>query len=459
MHGDGANNNQNNNQNTIHQNRHILSRDVYGTEMAQRARQQAKVGRVPLQSLSSKNGENAQAKIATGKNNTQTQALSEPTKPTVTTKHLNQPKTPLITFYEDGDLQVVPKNVDDIDENWSLTHANGMDTVKENYFYLLYQEQMKPLSPEFPYNPANLSEGTRLVDAKMRMTLLDWAMTCCEKLQLNALTMYQGVWILDRFIDECNSPKLRSSESGINPDFRVNKSNLQLVGVCAFVIASKYEELEYPMLDDWVFLSADSCSKKDIMGMELNILKALDFDVSTPSPIQFLRRFGHIVNVDQEVYTIAKYFLETTIYCCQLSKVKFSEKALACLLIAGKLREKDFWNSDLEYYSQSQKEELLGVIASISKLVIKITCDVLNKHNKKCKTISVFKKYSKDSNFGVAVKPDVVGFKIRGRTDLSRNESIADEHIKQIAPNCIIRINPVLNSLSKTSLHCFPKSS
>jgi hypothetical protein len=289
----------------------------------------------------------------------------------------------------------------------------------------------------------------------MRMTLLDWAMTCCEKLQLNALTMYQGVWILDRFIDECNSPKLRTEGRLIDSDFRVNKANLQLVGICSFVIASKYEELEYPMLDDWVFLSADSCSKKDIMGMELNILKALDFDVSTPSPIQFLRRFGHIVNVDQEVYTIAKFFLETTIYCCELSKVKFSEKALACLLIAGKLREKNFWNSDLQYYSQSRKEELLGVIASISKLVIKITCDVLNKQNKKCKTISVFKKYSKDSNFGVAHKPDVVGFKIRGRTELSRNETTADDHIKQMAPNCIVRINPVLNLISNNTNNFF----
>merc|ERR1712127_673146 len=108
MHGDGANtnnnNNANNNQNTIHQNRHILSRDVYGTEMAQRARQQAKVGRVPLQSLSSKNGENAQAKITAGKST----LLTEPTKPKSTTKHSDQPKTPLITFYEDSDLQVVP---------------------------------------------------------------------------------------------------------------------------------------------------------------------------------------------------------------------------------------------------------------------------------------------------------------------------------------------------------------
>jgi hypothetical protein len=454
MHGDGANNNTN--QNTIHQNRHILSRDVYGTEMAQRARQQAKVGRVPLQSLSSKNGHSlsTKAKITAGKNTILTE-ISQPTKPTLPTKLSDQPKTPLITFYEDSDLQVVPKNVDDIDENWSLQHANGMDTVKENYFYLLYQEQVKPLSSQFPYNPANLSEGTRLVDAKMRMTLLDWAMTCCEKLQLNALTMYQGVWILDRFIDECNSPKLRTEGRLIDSDFRVNKANLQLVGICSFVIASKYEELEYPMLDDWVFLSADSCSKKDIMGMELNILKALDFDVSTPSPIQFLRRFGHIVNVDQEVYTIAKFFLETTIYCCELSKVKFSEKALACLLIAGKLREKNFWNSDLQYYSQSRKEELLGVIASVSKLVIKITCDVLNKQNKKCKTISVFKKYSKDSNFGVANKPDVVGFKIRGRTDLSRNETTADDHIKQMAPNCIVRINPVLNHISNNTNNFF----
>merc|ERR1719483_1119117 len=119
--------------------------------MAQRARQQAKVGRVPLQSLSSKNGENAQAKITAGKST----LLTEPTKPILTKKHTSdQPKTPLITFYEDCDLQVVPKNVDDIDENWSLQHANGMDTVKENYFYLLYQEQVKPLSSQFPYNPA-----------------------------------------------------------------------------------------------------------------------------------------------------------------------------------------------------------------------------------------------------------------------------------------------------------------
>ena len=58
--------------------------------------------------------------------------------------------------------------------------------------------------------------------------------------------------------------------------------------------------------------------------------------------------------------------------------------------------------------------------------------------------------YSKEHNYEVATKRNVVGVRIRGESDLlQRNEKMTDGHIIKIASNCIVRINPVLNNLSK----------
>lgn len=426
-------------------NRHILQNPVNNSR-------RLKPGvRVPLKSLRNRNAEI--------RNQSQSNAFQKTIKlPQKSSTNDQDSKTlncPKLNIFEDENLPLLPKNVTDVDSD-NTTHASGMDTVKENYFYLLYQQEITQISSEFPYNPPNYTSATRLVDSRMRSTLLDWALSCCEKLQLNIQTTYLGVWILDRFLDECNSPKMQAKnsieDSSKNPSekvLKVDKQNLQLVGVASFVIASKYEELEYPMLDDWVFLTADSCSREDIMMTELEILKRLQFNVNAPTPIQFLRRFGLVTNVDQEIYTIAKFFLESTIYDCELSKVRASDRALACLVLAGKLKEKEFWNQDLRYYSQSDDETLEKIIGMVSRLMIQTVSDVLNRNNKKCKTMSVYKKYAKETNFEVSTSRDVVGIKIRSQLDLQRNEKMTDNHIKQIQSNCIIRINPILNRLAK----------
>ena len=55
-------------------------------------------------------------------------------------------------------------------------------------------------------------------------------------------------------------------------------------------IASKYEEMYTPEIGDFVYISDGAFTKRDIRRMEVKILHTLNFYVSFPLPLHFLRR-------------------------------------------------------------------------------------------------------------------------------------------------------------------------
>ena len=71
---------------------------------------------------------------------------------------------------------------------------------------------------------------------------------------------------------------------------QVARSKLQLVGVSAMLVASKYEEMYAPEIGDFAYITDNAYSKKDIRKMECLILKTLDFNLGKPLPLHFLRR-------------------------------------------------------------------------------------------------------------------------------------------------------------------------
>lgn len=70
----------------------------------------------------------------------------------------------------------------------------------------------------------------------------------------------------------------------------VSRSKLQLVGVTAMLVASKYEEMYAPEMGDFVYITDNAYSKADIHQMECKILRTLDFSLGKPLPVHFLRR-------------------------------------------------------------------------------------------------------------------------------------------------------------------------
>ena len=74
------------------------------------------------------------------------------------------------------------------------------------------------------------------------------------------------------------------------PELDVTKDELQLIGVTCMFIASKFEEVYPPELEDFVFIADQACSKQQILETEQMICAALNFDFTRPTPAHFLRR-------------------------------------------------------------------------------------------------------------------------------------------------------------------------
>ena len=86
----------------------------------------------------------------------------------------------------------------------------------------------------------------------MRRVLVDWLIQVHSRFRLLPETLFLTVNIIDRFLTIRNVP--------------VDK--LQLVGATAILIASKYEEITCPSVDEIVFMVDNGYSREEILEAE-----------------------------------------------------------------------------------------------------------------------------------------------------------------------------------------------
>lgn len=79
------------------------------------------------------------------------------------------------------------------------------------------------------------------------------------------------------------------------------------VGVTAMLVASKYEEIWAPEVKDFVYISDKAYSKEQILQMEKIMLNTLMFNLTVPTPLDFLSRFSKAAGCsrDNEVSLVA----------------------------------------------------------------------------------------------------------------------------------------------------------
>lgn len=131
----------------------------------------------------------------------------------------------------------------------------------------------------------------------MRAILVDWLIEVHYKFKLLPETLFITVRIIDRYLEKQ----------------LVLKSKLQLVGVTALLIASKYEEIYPPEVKDFVFITDNTYTKEDVLQMEYNILSTLQFDITFPTPHRFLERFMRVLGDDSQVASYAQFLMELSL--------------------------------------------------------------------------------------------------------------------------------------------------
>ncbi|XP_034403418.1 G2/mitotic-specific cyclin-B1 [Cyclopterus lumpus] len=201
------------------------------------------------------------------------------------------------------------------------------------------------------------------VTGNMRAILIDWLVQVSLKFRLLQETMYMTVGIIDRFLQEHPVPK----------------KQLQLVGVSAMFLASKYEEMYPPEISDFAYVTDRAYTTAQIRDMEMSLLRVLKFQLGRPLPLQFLRRASKIYEVTAEQHTLAKYLLELTMVDYEMVHFPPSMVASAALALALKVLDAGEWDVTLQHYMDYTAESLIPVMAHIAKNVVKVN-DGLTKH-------------------------------------------------------------------------------
>jgi len=159
------------------------------------------------------------------------------------------------------------------------------------------------------------------INARMRSILVNWLIEVHEKFRLRSSTLYLTVSIVDRFLSAC----------------QVTRSKLQLVGCVAMLLASKFEEIYPPEVQDFVYIADSAYTRDEILQMESNVIRALGWEMSVVTPHSFANRFLQLAGATEweQIYTY--FLLELALVEYRMLKYKPSELAAAAVHLTLKL--------------------------------------------------------------------------------------------------------------------------
>merc|ERR1712141_383323 len=215
---------------------------------------------------------------------------------------------------------------------------------------------------------------------KMRAVLVDWLIQVHQQFNLLQETLYLTVAILDRFLQDHAS--------------KIERKQLQLVGVASMFIAAKYEEMYAPEIGDFVYITDRAYTESQIREMEMRILDTLGFDLGRPLPLHFLRRNSKAGNVDALTHTMVKYIMELTLVEYKMAHWKPSLVAASALALSLKVLDQDqkslsqLWSPTLVHYTSYKLSEISDTVAKLATLVL-----TTSRAPENSKLLAVRKKY------------------------------------------------------------------
>jgi cyclin A len=258
------------------------------------------------------------------------------------------------------DSPMIPESISSIDSSprtsRRLAVVPNLDTDLSDPFYvpeyasdidqhLRESEQRTRPKPHYMRKQNDLT-------SQMRTILIDWLVEVTIEYKMNDETLYLAVNYIDRFLSQ----------------MAVLRGKLQLVGTAAMLIASKFEEIYAPEVNEFVFITDDTYTRQQVLRMEHLMIKVLNFDICAVTPLQFLHRFLKAVNADSQTDAMARFLCDLTLLEYNLVKYAPSLIATAAVVQAVFIITGNGWNDSIEHYSAYSWSQVLPVISEIQVL-------------------------------------------------------------------------------------------
>ncbi|KAJ6631143.1 cyclin-like protein [Mycena sp. CBHHK59/15] len=203
-------------------------------------------------------------------------------------------------------------------------------------------------------NPNYMASQTELA-WKMRGILNDWLIQLHVRFRLLSETLFLCVNIIDRFL----SARV------------VSLAKLQLVGVTCMFIAAKFEEVVAPSVIQFLECADSSYTESEILQAERYVLKTLDWNLSYPNPVHYLRRISKADDYNLKARTLGKYLLEIGCVEWRLIAAPPSLMAAAAIWLARMALGEENWTPNLAHYSSYPESALLPTANLMLNYILK----------------------------------------------------------------------------------------
>lgn len=231
-----------------------------------------------------------------------------------------------------GDPEDIVQDLDSEDLDDPLMAA---EYVVEIFDYLQELELLTLPNPQYIEHQPDL-------EWKMRGILVDWLIEVHTRFRLLPETLFLAVNIIDRFL---------SAEV-------VALDRLQLVGVTAMFIASKYEEVLSPHVANFSHVADETFSDKEILDAERHVLATLQYNMSFPNPMNFLRRISKADNYDIQTRTLGKYLMEISLLDHRFMSYPQSQISAAAMYLARLILDRGSWDATIAHYAGYTEKEI-----------------------------------------------------------------------------------------------------
>ncbi|KAI3351077.1 hypothetical protein L3Q82_005642 [Scortum barcoo] len=189
----------------------------------------------------------------------------------------------------------------------------------------------------------------------MRAILVDWLVEVGEEYKLQNETLYLAVNYIDRFLSSMS----------------VLRGKLQLVGTAAMLLASKFEEIYPPEVAEFVYITDDTYTKKQVLRMEHLVLKVLSFDLAAPTINQFLTHYFLHQSVNKQVESLAMYLGELSLVDSDpCLKYLPSQTAAAAYVLANNTVTGGSWPKSLTELTGYTLEELMPCVKDLHQIYL-----------------------------------------------------------------------------------------
>ena len=269
-------------------------------------------------------------------------AFTLPTLPPA--KPLEQP-----VFEVPVERKELPLGVEDIDSPDEENPAFCSEYVMDVIATLREKEVAERVPPKY-------MEGLQhSITPRMRNILADWMIEVISRFDTCNETTFLAINILDKYLSRVE----------------VQQRDLQLIGVAAILTASKCEDIYAIALDDLVAITGNAVAAEDVVAQERKIVTAIDWCLTSPYSIHFLRRYSKAADSDGFIHTASKFLLELAAVQYDMLEYLPSMQAAAAVYLARRMcGEAELWSKTTEYYSGYSLDDIMPCVRALNALVL-----------------------------------------------------------------------------------------